>query len=122
MLKNNELLTLKTEILAYLVTIDEIAYYQQVQDKMLANEKIMNMIAEKKDLQKQLVNVRPTNKINQIALVEAKIDAIEQALMGTPLYQQYLYAMEDAQTVLDEISAYFQEQLSIEGNEDKGVF
>ncbi len=112
-LMNSELIELKEALIAKILAIEEIQFYLLVKEKFSQHQRLNELVAKQKTLQKELVNAKHIQKQHQVILLEEKLADIATELDETPLFQQFKSASEHAQETLDEISALINMELNI---------
>ena len=84
---------LNNKLLDYFNNIPEVIRLKELKNYIESNEKIINKFDEIKNVQKQLVNAREFNQINQLKVYEDEYKRLNQELLDIPFVEEYLELM-----------------------------
>jgi len=76
------------------------------------NPELKNKILEMKSIQKNLVNAKHYDLVNQAALDEKRLKAIKEDILNTPLLEEYLDLLDEAYEMLQNISRIIEGELN----------
>jgi len=84
---------LNNKLLDYFNNIPEVIRLKELKNYIESNEKIINKFDEIKNVQKQIVNAREFNQINQLKVYEDDYKRLNQELLDIPFVEEYLELM-----------------------------
>ncbi|MBQ6784059.1 MAG: YlbF family regulator [Acholeplasmatales bacterium] len=84
---------MNNKLLDYFNNIPEVIRLKELKNYIESNEKIINKFDEIKNVQKQLVNAREFNQINQLKVFEDEYKRLNQELLDIPFVEEYLELM-----------------------------
>ena len=84
---------MNNKLLDYFNTIPEVIRLKELKNYIESNEKIINKFDEIKNVQKQIVNAREFNQINQLKVYEDEYKRLNQELLDIPFVEEYLELM-----------------------------
>jgi len=84
---------LNNKLLDYFNNIPEVIRLKELKNYIESNEKIINKFDEIKNVQKQIVNAREFNQINQLKVYEDEYKRLNQELLDIPFVEEYLELM-----------------------------
>lgn len=84
---------MNNKLLDYFNNIPEVIRLKELKNYIESNEKIINKFDEIKNVQKQLVNAREFNQINQLKVYEDEYKRLNQELLDIPFVEEYLELM-----------------------------
>ena len=84
---------MNNKLLDYFNNIPEVIRLKELKNYIESNEKIINKFDEIKNIQKQIVNAREFNQINQLKVYEDEYKRLNQELLDIPFVEEYLELM-----------------------------
>ena len=84
---------MNNKLLDYFNNIPEVIRLKELKNYIESNEKIINKFDEIKNVQKQIVNAREFNQINQLKVYEDDYKRLNQELLDIPFVEEYLELM-----------------------------
>ena len=84
---------MNNKLLDYFNNIPEVIRLKELKNYIESNEKIINKFDEIKNVQKQLVNAKEFNQINQLKVYEDEYKRLNQELLDIPFVEEYLELM-----------------------------
>ena len=84
---------MNNKLLGYFNNIPEVIRLKELKNYIESNEKIINKFDEIKNVQKQIVNAREFNQINQLKVYEDEYKRLNQELLDIPFVEEYLELM-----------------------------
>jgi cell fate (sporulation/competence/biofilm development) regulator YmcA (YheA/YmcA/DUF963 family) len=84
---------LNNKLLYYFNNIPEVIRLKELKNYIESNEKIINKFDEIKNVQKQIVNAKEFNQINQLKVYEDEYKRLNQELLDIPFVEEYLELM-----------------------------
>ncbi|MDQ0214703.1 cell fate (sporulation/competence/biofilm development) regulator YmcA (YheA/YmcA/DUF963 family) [Oikeobacillus pervagus] len=78
-----------TELAKLISETEEVEFFKRAEAQIHENQKVKEMIASMKSLQKQAVNFQHYGKVEALKMVEEKINKIEKELDEIPVVQQF---------------------------------
>lgn len=84
---------MNNKLLDYFNNIPEVIRLKELKNYIESNEKIINKFDEIKNVQKQIVNAREFNQINQLKVYEDEYKRLNQELLDIPFVEEYLELM-----------------------------
>jgi len=84
---------LNNKLLDYFNNIPEVIRLKELKNYIESNEKIIIKFDEIKNVQKQIVNAREFNQINQLKVYEDEYKRLNQELLDIPFVEEYLELM-----------------------------
>ena len=84
---------MNNKLLDYFNNIPEVIRLKELKNYIESNEKIINKFDEIKNVQKQIVNARKFNQINQLKVYEDEYKRLNQELLDIPFVEEYLELM-----------------------------
>jgi cell fate (sporulation/competence/biofilm development) regulator YmcA (YheA/YmcA/DUF963 family) len=79
---------------------EEVDFFKRAEAQINENQKIKEMIASIKSLQKQAVNFQHYGKTEALKKVEEKIDAIQAELDGIPIVEEFKHSQIEVNDLL----------------------
>lgn len=95
----DEIVQRARELAKMMAETEEVEFFKRAEAQLNENQKVREMIASIKSLQKQAVNFQHYGKVEALKQVEAKIDAIEEELDELPIIQEF----KESQTVVNDL-------------------
>ncbi len=83
---------------------DEVDFFKRAEAQINENQKVREMIASLKSLQKQAVNFQHYGKEEALTLVEEKIKKIEKEIDEIPIVQEFKQSQMDVNDLLQLVS------------------
>ena len=84
---------MNNKLLDYFNNIPEVIRLKELKNYIESNEKIINKFDEIKNVQKQIVNAKEINQINQLKVYEDEYKRLNQELLDIPFVEEYLELM-----------------------------
>ncbi|MDQ0175723.1 regulatory iron-sulfur-containing complex subunit RicA [Bacillus chungangensis] len=110
------------EIAKMIAETDEVDFFKRAEAQINENQKVREMVASIKSLQKQAVNFQHYGKTEALKLVEAKIEKLEAELDEIPLVQEFKQSQVEVndllQLVANTISNKVTDEIIISTNGD----
>jgi len=88
------------ELAKMIAETEEVDFFKRAEAQINENERVRNLIANIKALQKQAVNLQHYGKKEALKQVEAKIDKLEEELDGIPVVQEFKQSQVDVNDLL----------------------
>ncbi|WP_061566979.1 RicAFT regulatory complex protein RicA family protein, partial [Heyndrickxia coagulans] len=92
------------ELAKMIAETEEVDFFKRAEAQINENERVRNLIANIKALQKQAVNLQHYGKKEALKQVEAKIDELEEELDGIPVVQEFKQSQMDVNDLLQLIT------------------
>ncbi|GER65703.1 hypothetical protein BpJC7_02700 [Weizmannia acidilactici] len=96
----NDIVAKAAELAKMIAETDEVDYFKRAEAQINENEKVRNLIASIKALQKQAVNLQHYGKTEALKQVEEKIDTLEEKLNDIPVVQEFKQSQVDVNDLL----------------------
>jgi cell fate (sporulation/competence/biofilm development) regulator YmcA (YheA/YmcA/DUF963 family) len=94
-----------TELAKMISETEEVDFFKRAEAQINENQKVREMIASIKSLQKQAVNFQHYGKTEALKMVEAKIEKIEEELDGIPIVQEFKESQTDVNDLLQIVAS-----------------
>ncbi|HZG71058.1 MAG TPA: RicAFT regulatory complex protein RicA family protein [Chondromyces sp.] len=94
-----------TELADMIAKTDEVAFFKEAEAKIHENQKVREMIASIKSLQKQAVNFQHYGKTEALRMTEEKIEKIEKELDEIPIVQQFKESQVEVNDILQIVAS-----------------
>ena len=101
----DDILTKAAELAEMIATTEEVDFFKRAEAKINENQKVRNLIAQIKGLQKQAVNLQHYGKDVAYNDVQSKIDALEKELDEIPVVQQFKQSQVDVNDLLQIVAS-----------------
>lgn len=101
----DDILTKAAELAEMIATTEEVDFFKSAEAQINENQKVRNLIASIKGLQKQAVNLQHYGKEQAYNDVQAKINALEQELDELPIVQQFKQSQVDVNDLLQMVAS-----------------
>jgi cell fate (sporulation/competence/biofilm development) regulator YmcA (YheA/YmcA/DUF963 family) len=101
----DDILTKAAELAEMIAKTEEVDFFKRAEAQINDNQKIREMIASIKSLQKQAVNFQHYGKQQAYKQVQEKIDALEQELDELPIVQQFKQSQVDVNDLLQIVAS-----------------
>ena len=101
----DDILAKAAELAEMIASTDEVDFFKRAEAHINENQKVREMIASIKSLQKQAVNFQHYGKEKAYSQVQQKIDAIEKELDELPIVQQFKQSQVDVNDLLQMVSS-----------------
>ncbi|MFC4323355.1 RicAFT regulatory complex protein RicA family protein [Litchfieldia salsa] len=88
------------ELAKMIAETEEVDFFKRAEAQINENQKIKEMIASIKSLQKQAVNFQHYGKTEALRKVEEKIDAIQAELDGIPIVEEFKHSQIEVNDLL----------------------
>ncbi|MFC3882311.1 RicAFT regulatory complex protein RicA family protein [Bacillus songklensis] len=95
----DEIVQRARELANMIAETEEVEFFKRAEAQLNENQKVREMIASIKSLQKQAVNFQHYGKTEALKQVEAKIDAIQAELDELPIIQDF----QESQVVVNDL-------------------
>ncbi|MGG4169889.1 RicAFT regulatory complex protein RicA family protein [Rossellomorea vietnamensis] len=93
------------ELATMIAETEEVDFFKQAESQIHENQKVREMIASIKSLQKQAVNFQHYGKIEALKMVEAKIENLEKEIDEIPVVQQFKESQTDVNDLLQIVAS-----------------
>jgi cell fate (sporulation/competence/biofilm development) regulator YmcA (YheA/YmcA/DUF963 family) len=93
------------ELADMIAETEEVDFFKRAEAKIHENQKVREMIASIKSLQKQAVNFQHYGKIEALKMVEAKIENLEKEIDEIPVVQQFKESQTDVNDLLQIVAS-----------------
>ena len=103
---------MNNKLLDYFNTIPEVIRLKELKNYIESNEKIINKFDEIKNVQKQIVNAKEFNQINQLKVYEDEYKRLNQELLDIPFVEEYLELMDYVNNMLKNFSETLEYELN----------
>ena len=101
----DDILTKAAELAEMIATTEEVDFFKRAEAQINENQKVRDLIAQIKGLQKQAVNLQHYGKDQAYKDVQAKIDALEKELDEIPVVQQFKQSQVDVNDLLQIVAS-----------------
>ncbi|CAH0210898.1 hypothetical protein SRABI96_02162 [Peribacillus sp. Bi96] len=101
----DDILTKAAELAEMIASTEEVDFFKRAEAHINENQKIREMIASIKSLQKQAVNFQHYGKEKAYSQVQEKIDALEKQLDELPIVQEFKQSQVDVNDLLQMVSS-----------------
>jgi cell fate (sporulation/competence/biofilm development) regulator YmcA (YheA/YmcA/DUF963 family) len=96
----------RAEELAEMISeTEEVDFFKRAEAQIHENQKVREMIASIKSLQKQAVNFQHYGKTEALKMVEAKIENLEKEIDEIPVVQQFKESQTDVNDLLQIVAS-----------------
>ncbi len=102
------------ELAQMIADTEEVEYFQRAEAQINENQKIKEMVASVKSLQKQAVNFQHYGKTEALKKTEAKLDAILAELDEIPIVQEFKTSQSNVNDLLQLVSSYISKTVTDE--------
>ncbi|MFC7784288.1 MAG: RicAFT regulatory complex protein RicA family protein [Bacillota bacterium] len=93
------------ELATMIAETEEVDFFKRAEAQIHENQKVREMIASIKSLQKQAVNFQHYGKIEALKMVEAKIENLEKEIDAIPVVQQFKESQTDVNDLLQIVAS-----------------
>lgn len=100
----DEIVEKAKEIAHMIANTEEVETFKQIEEQINENQKVREKIASLKTLQKQAVNFQSLGKEKALAMIEGKIDKIEEEIDDVPVVQQFKQSQVEVNYLLQLVS------------------
>ena len=101
----DDLVARATELAKMISETEEVDFFKRAEAQINENQKVREMIASIKSLQKQAVNFQHYGKTEALKMVEAKIEKIEVELNEIPIVQEFKESQTDVNDLLQIVAS-----------------
>ncbi|MGE8204003.1 RicAFT regulatory complex protein RicA family protein [Heyndrickxia sp. NPDC080065] len=101
----DEIVERATDIAKMIAETDEVDFFKRAEAQINENQKVREMIASIKSLQKQAVNFQHYGKTEALKMVEGKIEKIEEELDELPIVQEFKQSQADVNDLLQIVAS-----------------
>lgn len=92
------------ELARMIANTEEVEFFKRAEAQINENQKVRELIASIKSLQKQAVNFQHYGKENALRMVEEKIEKLEAELDEIPIVQEFKQSQVDVNALLQMVS------------------
>ncbi|MBD8007558.1 RicAFT regulatory complex protein RicA family protein [Bacillus norwichensis] len=93
------------ELAGMIAKTEEVDFFKRAEAQINENQKVREMIASIKSLQKQAVNFQHYEKERALELVEEKIEKLEKELDEIPIVQEFKQSQTDVNDLLQMVAS-----------------
>jgi cell fate (sporulation/competence/biofilm development) regulator YmcA (YheA/YmcA/DUF963 family) len=93
------------ELAGMIADTEEVDFFKRAEAQIHENQKVREMIASIKSLQKQAVNFQHYGKTEALKMVEAKIENLEKEIDEIPVVQQFKESQTDVNDLLQIVAS-----------------
>ncbi|MED1201995.1 RicAFT regulatory complex protein RicA family protein [Heyndrickxia acidicola] len=93
------------EVARMIAETDEVDFFKRAEAQINENQKVREMIASIKSLQKQAVNFQHYGKTEALKMVEAKIEKLEEELDELPIVREFKQSQVDVNDLLQIVAS-----------------
>ncbi|WP_064093634.1 RicAFT regulatory complex protein RicA family protein [Rossellomorea aquimaris] len=93
------------ELATMIAETEEVDFFKRAEAQIHENQKVREMIASIKSLQKQAVNFQHYGKIEALKMVEEKIENLEKEIDAIPVVQQFKESQTDVNDLLQIVAS-----------------
>ncbi len=93
------------ELASMIAKTEEVDFFKRAEAQINENQKVREMIASIKSLQKQAVNFQHYEKERALELVEEKIEKLEKELDEIPIVQEFKQSQTDVNDLLQMVAS-----------------
>ncbi|WP_108669321.1 RicAFT regulatory complex protein RicA family protein [Peribacillus acanthi] len=101
----DDLLKKAEELAAMIAETEEVDFFKRAEAQINQNQKIREMIASMKSLQKQAINFEHYGKEKAYGQVQQKIEALEEELNNIPIVQEFKQTQIDVNDILQMVAS-----------------
>ncbi|MCG1020727.1 RicAFT regulatory complex protein RicA family protein [Sutcliffiella horikoshii] len=102
------------ELAQMIADTEEVEYFKRAEEQINENQKIKEMVASVKSLQKQAVNFQHYGKTEALKKTEAKLDALLAELDEIPIVQEFKTSQTNVNDLLQLVSSYISKTVTDE--------
>ncbi|PLT31631.1 RicAFT regulatory complex protein RicA family protein [Peribacillus deserti] len=100
-----DILNKADELAKMIAETEEVDFFKKAEAQINENQRVRELIASMKSLQKQAVNFQHYGKTEALKMVEAKIEAIEQEIDEIPIVQEFKQSQVDVNDLLQMVAS-----------------
>jgi cell fate (sporulation/competence/biofilm development) regulator YmcA (YheA/YmcA/DUF963 family) len=93
------------ELANLIAETEEVDFFKRAEAQIHENQKVREMIASIKSLQKQAVNFQHYGKTEALKMVEAKIEKLEEDIDAIPVVQEFKQSQVDVNDLLQIVAS-----------------
>ncbi|RIW29279.1 hypothetical protein D3H55_19310 [Bacillus salacetis] len=93
------------ELASMISETEEVDFFKRAEAQIHENQKVREMIASIKSLQKQAVNFQHYGKTEALKMVEAKIEKLEEDIDAIPVVQEFKQSQVDVNDLLQIVAS-----------------
>ncbi|GIN57756.1 hypothetical protein J8TS2_20750 [Lederbergia ruris] len=101
----DDILVRAHELATMIANTEEVDFFKRAEAQINENQKVREMIASIKSLQKQAVNFQHYGKEKALKLVEEKLEKLEAELDEIPIVQEFKQSQVDVNDLLQMVSS-----------------
>ncbi|MFS0615940.1 RicAFT regulatory complex protein RicA family protein [Lederbergia ruris] len=101
----DDILVRAHELATMIANTEEVDFFKRAEAQINENQKVREMIASIKSLQKQAVNFQHYGKEKALQLVEEKLEKLEAELDEIPIVQEFKQSQVDVNDLLQMVSS-----------------
>jgi cell fate (sporulation/competence/biofilm development) regulator YmcA (YheA/YmcA/DUF963 family) len=94
-----------SELANMIAETEEVDFFKRAEAQIHENQKVREMIASIKSLQKQAVNFQHYGKTEALKMVEAKIEKLEDDIDAIPVVQEFKQSQTDVNDLLQIVAS-----------------
>ncbi|WP_409253772.1 RicAFT regulatory complex protein RicA family protein [Bacillus sp. SCS-153A] len=94
-----------SELANMIAETEEVDFFKRAEAQIHENQKVREMIASIKSLQKQAVNFQHYGKTEALKMVEAKIEKLEEDIDAIPVVQEFKQSQVDVNDLLQIVAS-----------------
>ncbi|WP_339145876.1 MULTISPECIES: RicAFT regulatory complex protein RicA family protein [unclassified Sutcliffiella] len=102
------------ELAQMIADTEEVEYFKRAEEQINENQKIKEMVASVKSLQKQAVNFQHYGKTEALKKTEAKLDALLAEMDEIPIVQEFKTSQTNVNDLLQLVSSYISKTVTDE--------
>ncbi|MCM3616183.1 RicAFT regulatory complex protein RicA family protein [Sutcliffiella horikoshii] len=102
------------ELAQMIADTEEVEYFKRAEGQINENQKIKEMVASVKSLQKQAVNFQHYGKTEALKKTEAKLDALLAEMDEIPIVQEFKTSQTNVNDLLQLVSSYISKTVTDE--------
>ncbi|QFT88947.1 hypothetical protein FIU87_09835 [Bacillus sp. THAF10] len=101
-----EIVSRAKELATMIASTEEVEFFKRAEAQINENQKVKEMVASVKSLQKQAVNFQHYGKTEALKKTEEKLDNILKELDEIPIVQEFKASQSDVNDLLQLVSSY----------------
>ncbi|TYS70526.1 hypothetical protein FZC76_01125 [Sutcliffiella horikoshii] len=102
------------ELAQMIADTEEVEFFKRAEEQINENQKIKEMVASVKSLQKQAVNFQHYGKTEALKKTEAKLDALLAEMDEIPIVQEFKTSQTNVNDLLQLVSSYISKTVTDE--------
>ncbi|PLS16757.1 hypothetical protein CVD28_16920 [Bacillus sp. M6-12] len=101
----DDILAKAADLAKMIAETEEVEFFKRAEEQINENQKVREMIASLKSLQKQAINFQHYGKEKAYAQVQGKIEAIEKEIDEIPVVQEFKQSQVDVNDLLQMVAS-----------------